>query len=117
MKKSVTFVLSCIALVAADGVNLLVNTNQNGPIQGHRASNASDVYEYLGIPFAKPPVDSLRFAAPQKWSNPADCPSVFVADKFVSLIYCLRFNSLLTRNSLVGVSNHFSLSANLDAND
>ncbi|KAI9788904.1 MAG: hypothetical protein M1816_006469 [Peltula sp. TS41687] len=41
----------------------------NGPVVGHRAVNRSQVTEYLGIPYAKPPVGSLRFEAPQKYTG------------------------------------------------
>ncbi|KAK3389752.1 cholinesterase precursor [Podospora didyma] len=44
---------------------LTVNTS-NGPITGHIANGSQCVIEYLGIPFAKPPVGELRFAAPQR---------------------------------------------------
>ncbi|KAL5094597.1 hypothetical protein Trisim1_005330 [Trichoderma cf. simile WF8] len=44
---------------------LTVSTS-NGPITGHQASNSACVIEYLGIPFAQPPVGNLRFAAPAK---------------------------------------------------
>ncbi|KAL0939828.1 carboxylesterase [Colletotrichum truncatum] len=61
---------------------LTVNTT-NGAITGHAASNSSSVIEYLGIPYAKPPVGNLRFAAPERFSGDApfeassfgfDCP-------------------------------------------
>jgi hypothetical protein len=44
------------------------NTTQ-GPIIGHRAANVSNVIEFLGIPYAKPPIGRLRFASPQKYEG------------------------------------------------
>ncbi len=41
----------------------------SGPVQGHAASNATQVSEYLGILFAIPPVRDLRFTAPQPYSG------------------------------------------------
>ncbi len=52
----------------------------NGPIVGHQASNRSKVSEYLGIPYAQPPIGPLRFAAPQRYG----ASETFVASKFVS---------------------------------
>lgn len=47
----------------------LVNTT-SGIIQGHCAPNASDVAEWLGIPYGQPPVGALRFAPPLRLENP-----------------------------------------------
>jgi hypothetical protein len=44
-------------------VGQAVNTS-SGTIIGHPATNRTSVSEYLGIPFAQPPVGDLRFAAP-----------------------------------------------------
>lgn len=53
----------------------------NGIIIGHEARNASQVVEYLGIPYAQPPIGDLRFAAPVVYKGNAK--SVFNASEFV----------------------------------
>lgn len=45
-----------------------VNTT-SGIIQGHAAANRTEVSEYLGIPFAQPPIGDLRFAAPEPYRS------------------------------------------------
>ncbi|KZL71262.1 carboxylesterase [Colletotrichum tofieldiae] len=39
----------------------------SGPVQGHAASGAVQVSEYLGIPYAQPPIGTLRFQPPAKF--------------------------------------------------
>jgi cholinesterase len=77
MKASLLHLLAVPAFAVADTlqqrqsnwtVGQTVQTS-SGPVSGHAASNASQVSEYLGIPFAVPPVGDLRFAAPQKYSG------------------------------------------------
>lgn len=41
----------------------------SGKVQGHAASNATEVSEYLGIPYAVPPVGRLRFQPPIRYKG------------------------------------------------
>ena len=43
-----------------------VNTT-SGVVQGHITDSRPDVVEYLGIPYAKPPIDDLCFAPPERF--------------------------------------------------
>ena len=60
-----------------------VNTS-SGLISGHAATNRTQVLEYLGVPYAQPPVGQLRFAPPQPYSS----SQPFNASSYVSL-HCL----------------------------
>jgi len=65
-----TLVLGFVAVVQAQAnwtVGQKVQTS-SGPVEGHKASNTT-VSEYLGIPFAKPPIGDLRWAAPVKYTE------------------------------------------------
>jgi carboxylesterase type B len=52
----------------------------SGTVVGHAAAIRTQVSEYLGIPFAKPPVGKLRFAAPEEFKG----NSTIDASKYVS---------------------------------
>ncbi|KAF2095915.1 hypothetical protein NA57DRAFT_78689 [Rhizodiscina lignyota] len=41
----------------------------SGSIVGHAAPNATAVSEYLGIPYAQPPTEDLRFVPPVRYAN------------------------------------------------
>ncbi|KAI9686406.1 MAG: hypothetical protein M1822_003751 [Bathelium mastoideum] len=59
----------CFSLAVKEPlVTQSVNTS-NGLIIGHPARNRSDVIEYLGIPYAQPPLGQLRFDAPQPYNQ------------------------------------------------
>jgi hypothetical protein len=49
-------------------VGQVVKTN-SGPVSGHPATVNTGVSEYLGIPFAIPPVGDLRWTAPQQYNG------------------------------------------------
>lgn len=40
----------------------------SGPVEGHAASVAKQVSEYLDIPYALPPVGELRFRSPVRYT-------------------------------------------------
>jgi Carboxylesterase family len=61
----------------------------SGTVVGHAAQSRNQVSEYLGIPFAQPPVGNLRFAAPQPFNGTTN--STIIASKFVSKNRSLLF--------------------------
>ena len=63
-------------------VGQIVETS-SGPVAGHMATTNSEVSEYLGIPYAQPPVGDLRFAAPLKYTG----SSTLNGSTFVGSLY------------------------------
>ena len=81
---STTFIIQCLRasllLGYAYGATLPENANRSftvgqgvqtssGLVLGKPASSRTQVSQYLGIPFAQPPLGGLRFAAPQAFSS------------------------------------------------
>lgn len=70
MVSHTTFLIQCLHIIAftrlTDAaasdwrVGQIVQTT-SGSIKGHAAADADQVSEYLGIPYAEPPIDDLRF--------------------------------------------------------
>ncbi|KAF2765364.1 alpha/beta-hydrolase [Teratosphaeria nubilosa] len=72
-----------VASTSAFQIGQAVKTT-SGTVTGHPAPNAPQVGEYLGIPYAQPPLGNLRFAPPQPYrsdrmitasSHGRNCPS------------------------------------------
>lgn len=64
-----------LSLTSVAQVACAQNSNREGPsldiattignVRGHIANGSSCVGEFLGVPYAEPPLDQLRFEAPQ----------------------------------------------------
>lgn len=59
---------SGLAVVACDSHGYTVATKYR-TITGHAAPNVSGVVEFLGIPYAEPPLGALRFQPPVPYKN------------------------------------------------
>jgi hypothetical protein len=84
-----------VALASASPVNTRVTLNwsggqtvqtTSGVVTGHAAKNRTEVSEYLGIPFAKPPIGDLRWKAPVKYTgNGPINASTYVSSRLAQL--------------------------------
>jgi hypothetical protein len=63
-------------LIAAKVISV---STQNGEIIGHDVPGSQGVVEWLGVPYAQPPVGDLRFASPRSYKG----SGVQVASKYV----------------------------------
>jgi cholinesterase len=73
------FFLSAFALTDLALSNFTVHTS-NGLITGHPAPGVDRVREFLGIPYANPPIGDLRFSPAEPYTG----KDAFIASKFVS---------------------------------
>ena len=71
MLKYIFLVLAIVQIISGDNASpqLLVKTPSLGLIQGEINPIHKNVGQYLGIPFAKPPVGNLRFKPPVPLTN------------------------------------------------
>lgn len=69
----------------------------SGSVQGHAASIAGEVSEYLGIPYANPPVGELRFQPPTPFKNRGQTIQAahFVSDALPPLVDKIRGDCLM----------------------
>jgi hypothetical protein len=67
-----------VSITPAAALSYDVSTT-NGKITGHLAPGMRNTIEYLGIPYAQPPIGPLRFAAPL----PPNRKSDYVASDWV----------------------------------
>ena len=70
-----SILLALLAVASAHEVHLA----KSGQVRGHESSQSPGVIEWLGIPYAQPPVGDLRFAPPQSYMQ----PSIYVASNYV----------------------------------
>lgn len=80
----------------------------SGPVQGHAASEASEVSEYLGIPFAQPPTGRLRFEPPVAYNGSSTINGTdYVSPQPVFYLkLLLLFVSIISSASSVVVTHH-----------
>lgn len=64
---SIKLVAACASLLASASAGPSVHLDNGLEVQGRIASDASKVAEFLGIPYAAPPLDALRWEPPQPY--------------------------------------------------
>lgn len=80
--RALLFLAALVLTTELSSANYTVQTS-NGPITGHPAPGVDSVREFLGIPYARPPVGNLRFLPPERHAK----KEPFIASNFVSLAY------------------------------
>lgn len=92
---TITFLLLTLSLALVVKAKDVQVVTKLGPIKGQTVSSPYEnlpVNQFLGIPYAKPPVENLRFLRPvpitEKWSEPLDAtffPSQCIQNKQLAL--------------------------------
>ncbi|PWY66019.1 alpha/beta-hydrolase [Aspergillus heteromorphus CBS 117.55] len=73
--------IAALPLAGALTPNVLTVSTDNGAVTGHRSVTHPEVLDFLGIPFAQPPMGNLRWEAPQKYHG----NGTYVAKSFVRI--------------------------------
>ncbi|MFN6074565.1 MAG: carboxylesterase family protein [Fluviicola sp.] len=94
MNKKLLFLL-IIFSICLNGMTQIVST-EFGQVQG---STNGTIKQFLGIPFAKPPVDSLRWKAPQ---NPDNWAGTLITTSYAPVCPQKKFDQGGTNDSLIG---------------
>lgn len=93
---------------AAIGPVVPVVETTSGPVKGGVNSRSPAVFEYLGVPYAQPPVGSLRFAKPAALAQPLEsidgtipaksCPQISIGldDTYLNIVPEFTIGSNLT---------------------
>jgi hypothetical protein len=103
MRHSFSVIIVSAAFANAQGawqVGQTVKTT-SGSITGQASSLKNQVSEYLGVPFALPPVGDLRWAAPQPIK---DDSKTINATKYVSDMWLARIWANITRDCETSVA-------------
>jgi para-nitrobenzyl esterase len=98
MKSTILFILISLSCLATWGSADLVNIDGLGVLQGHVNG---DIREYLGIPYAEPPVGPNRFKAPipvKPWSKP------FAANQKIACIQSIPTIGLIQQEDCLVVN-------------
>ena len=102
--KTTSGMKSSYASQSASGLMATDNTPL-GTVIGHNAPNATTVSEYIGIPFAHPPLGDLRFAPPVAYkSNRNITAARFVCVLFRCGITQCRKSNTISRATTVPLS-------------
>ncbi|MBL7920424.1 MAG: carboxylesterase family protein [Bacteroidia bacterium] len=94
--KSIFFLPLLLFTILFSSVSSQTVTTQFGPVQG---SINGSVIQFLGIPFAKPPVGSLRWKAPQ---NPDSWSSALITNSFAPVCPQKKFTQGSSSYTLTG---------------
>ncbi len=92
----IRILLPFILLISASSINAQVVNTQFGQIQG---SLNGSVYQFLGVPFAQPPIDTLRWKAPL---SPNNWAGILNTTNFAPVCPQKKFDQGGTNDTIIG---------------